>query len=138
MLSVPRFQHWCRSEGVPMMISPTPIPHTRCKKAYPHSHPWRGSDVGPRCCSSESFRALFPPPRPKGWSVNPKVGPDFRLPVPRSPSSAASSKRGDRKEKNRRRRETRKRVADAKARAKERERPQITVASRAYMYTGPL
>ena len=104
-----------------MMIPHTPIPHTgiRCNKDYPHSHPWSGSD----------FRALLPPPRPKGWSVNPKVGPDFRLPLPRSPSSAASPKRGDRKEKNKRRRETRRRVAVAKAKAKDRERPQITVAT---------
>jgi hypothetical protein len=51
------------------------------------------------------------------------------LPLPRSPSSAASSKRGDRKEKNKRRRETRRRGAVAKATAKERERPQITVAT---------
>ena len=114
-----------------MMIPHTPIPHTgtRCNKAYPHSHPWRGSNVDPRRCSSESFRALLPPPRPEGWSVNPKVGPGFRLPLPRPPSSVASPKRGDRKEKNRRRRETRRRVADAKAKAKERERPQITVAT---------
>ncbi len=104
-----------------MMIPQTPISHTgtRCNKAYPHSHPWSGSD----------FRALLPPPRPKGWSVNPKVGPDFRLPLPRPPLSVASPKRGDRKEKNKRRRETRRRVAVAKAKAKERERPQITVAT---------
>ena len=108
-------------ETFQMMIPHTPTPHTgiRCNKDYPHSHPWSRSD----------FRALLPPPRPKGWSVNPKVGPDFRLPVPRSPSSVASPKRGDRKEKNQRRRETRRRVAVAKAKAKDRERPQITVAT---------
>ena len=61
--------------------------------------------------------------------MNPKVGPDFRLPLPRPPSSAAFQKRGDRKEKNKRRRETRRRVAVAKAKVKDRERPQITVAT---------
>ena len=58
--------------------------------------------------------------------MNPKVRPDFRLPLPRPPFP----QRGERRcEKNKRRRETRKRVAVTKAKASERERPQVTVAT---------
>ena len=58
--------------------------------------------------------------------MNPKVRPDFRLPLPRPPFQKGGERRW---EKNKRRRETRKRVAVTKAKASERERPQITVAT---------
>ena len=114
-----------------MMRSPTPIQCNDkcnkpvefpwitvggCRKSYPHSHPLIVTDK-------------IPTPRPKGCSVNPVMGPDFRIPLPRLPSSAANRKRGGRWEKNKRRKEIKRAKAVAKAKAEEGERAQFTVAS---------